>query len=59
MSIKKEIHEGCWEFLYIELIERFPQTPQDETSTYTDQVNNLKLEKLGFQVGQRLAERFD
>jgi hypothetical protein len=57
---KRELHEGCWELLYIEMIEQFSNSNQnddDSNNSQKEQLIQAKLEKLGFQVGQRLIER--
>jgi hypothetical protein len=56
-GIKREIHEACWELLYIELLDSLTQKSSSEDPTTLDHATTVKLEKMGFQVGQRLAER--
>jgi len=57
---KRELPEACWELLYIELIDSLIQknANSNEESSSLDHSSVLKLEKMGFQVGQRLAERY-
>lgn len=62
VSARREIHEGTWELLYIELIEQFSNSnlnEEDNNTAQKDQLIQAKLEKLGFQVGQRLIERYN
>jgi hypothetical protein len=62
VTAKRDIHEGIWELLYIELIEQFSNSSlideDGNNNVQKDQLIQVKLEKLGFQVGQRLIERF-
>eukprot|EP01114_Cavostelium_apophysatum_P007975 TRINITY_DN2020_c0_g1_i1.p1 TRINITY_DN2020_c0_g1~~TRINITY_DN2020_c0_g1_i1.p1 ORF type:complete len:168 (+),score=23.10 TRINITY_DN2020_c0_g1_i1:187-690(+) len=48
---KREFHEASWELLQIELIDWIYKS-DDES------LDSLKLERIGFSVGQRLAERY-
>eukprot|EP01089_Gocevia_fonbrunei_P021482 TRINITY_DN8368_c0_g1_i3.p1 TRINITY_DN8368_c0_g1~~TRINITY_DN8368_c0_g1_i3.p1 ORF type:complete len:198 (-),score=35.17 TRINITY_DN8368_c0_g1_i3:2-595(-) len=49
---KREIHASCFQLLYMQMVEYIINSSQDRTEIID------KLNTLGFQVGQRLAERY-
>jgi hypothetical protein len=52
----KQISESCFDFLAMEMVDYVVRsTPADNASEGVF----YKLERLGFRVGQRLAERYD
>jgi len=52
-EIKREVHESCFELLCLEMVDYVVRT-----SDHSCDAIYAKLERMGFRVGQRLAERY-
>ncbi len=50
MSEKRQVHESCFDLLYAEFINYLQQRHDEDALRYI-------LEKVGFRLGQRMAER--
>jgi len=57
LAQKREVHEACFELLQIEMIDLIC-SQSDRMEGMDESYEFLKLEKMGFSVGQRLVERY-
>jgi hypothetical protein len=57
--IKREVSESCLDFLLLEMINTLARSTTSNNGNHngSDDIVNLKLEKIGFHVGQKLVER--
>jgi hypothetical protein len=59
--VKREVSESCLEFLLLEMVNTVTRSTSNNSNHVApqhDQTIHFKLEKIGFHVGQKLAERY-